>query len=222
MVSTTAAILAGVLAGVLARVSTGLDNGLGLLPPMGYNTWNDMGCSSISEANVKAVASAMVTRGFLAAGYEYLNLDDCWMAHTRDANGRLQGDPDRFPSGMKHLSDYVHAKGLKFGIYSDRGSKTCQGRPASLGSEAVDAQTFAAWGVDYLKEDNCYSSTGPNDRDQLFKEFGLMRDALNATGRPIFFSVCGGGDNHEWNDITYYATDPRGGASLAKFMAHLC
>jgi len=156
-----------------------------------------------------------VSDGLSKAGYKYLNLDDCWMDDKRDKDGRLQGDSTRFPSGIKSLADYIHSKGMKFGIYSDRGSKTCQGKPASLGNEAVDAQTFAEWGVDYLKEDNCYSSTGKDDKPQLFKEFGLMRDALNKTGRPVFFSVCGGGDHFAGENISYYATDPRGGAKLA-------
>lgn len=206
----------GFLAAVaLIPTTYGLDNGLGLTPPMGYNTWNDLGCNELSEENVKAVADVMSTNGLLRAGFEYLNLDDCWMASTRDQAGRLQGDLARFPSGMKDLAEYVHSKGLKFGIYSDRGSKTCQGRPATLGNETLDAQTFADWGVDYLKEDNCYSSSGKDDLNQLFKEFGSMRDALNATGRPIFFSVCGGGDHGPGDNITYYASDPRGGGKLA-------
>lgn len=196
-------------------VSLALDNGLGRRPPMGYNTWNDLGCKDMSEENVKAVADIMVSSGLKDAGYEYLNLDDCWMAPNRDADGKLIGDLDRFPSGMKALGDYIHGRGLKFGIYTDRGDQTCQNLPASLGNEAIDAKTFADWGVDYVKEDNCHSSTGANDKDVLFEQFGVMRDALNATGRPIFFSVCGGGDQLPWNKLDYYATDERGGAKLA-------
>lgn len=194
-----------------------LDNGLGLTPPMGYNTWNDLGCKDMTEDNVKAVADVFVSKGLKAAGYEYLNLDDCWMDESRDADGKLQGHLQNFPSGMKALGDYIHSKGLKFGIYGDRGSLTCAGWPGNLGTEQLDAQTYADWGVDYLKEDNCHSSTGANDQDQIFKEFGIMRDALNATGRPIFFSVCGGGDQlpGALADITYYAKDARGAGKLA-------
>jgi len=203
-----------------------LDNGLGLTPPMGYNTWNDLGCKSMTEDNVRAVADAFVSQGLQAVGYEYLNLDDCWMDSERDANGRLQGHLQNFPSGMKALGDYIHSKGLKFGIYGDRGTQTCafrpimapeQGGPGNLGTEQLDAQTYADWGVDYFKEDNCHSSTGANDQNQIFKEFGLMRDALNATGRPIFFSVCGGGDQFPpiGPDISYYATDVRGAGKIA-------
>lgn len=183
---------------------------------MGYNTWNDLGCSDMTEANVKHAADSIISTGLRASGYEYINLDDCWQSYDRDSvTGRLQGDPNRFPSGMKVLGDYIHGLGLKFGIYTDRGSKTCAGFPGSLGHEDLDAQTFADWGVDYVKEDNCYSSTGPNDKDTLFTQFALFRDGLNKTGRPVFFSVCGGGDEMPWGDIRYYATDPRGGSKLA-------
>merc|ERR1719443_1064464 len=158
----------------------------------------------------------MISSGLRDAGYTYVNLDDCWHAKERNATtGRLQGDPKRFPSGMKALGDFLHSKGFKFGIYTDRGYKTCQGLPGSYQHEELDAQTFADWGVDYVKEDNCHSSNGVNDKDSLFAQFGAFRDALNKTGRPIFFSVCGGGDQMPWNDITYYANDPRGGSKLA-------
>jgi alpha-galactosidase len=181
---------------------------------MGYNTWNDLGCDNMNEQNIKAVADAIVEKGLAQAGFEYLNLDDCWMSKDRDSAGRLQGDLDRFPSGIKSLADYVHSKGLKFGIYSDRGTLTCAGYPASYQNEALDAQTFADWGVDYLKEDNCNAQGGADDKDVAFAQFGLMRDSLNATGRPIFFSVCGGGGNHPWDDITFFGTDERGGGVL--------
>ena len=144
----------------------------------------------------------MVDSGLLKLGYEYLNIDDCW-ASARNTTGdnRLIADPKFFPSGMKSLADYVHSKGLKFGIYTDRGSLTCAQRPASGGFETIDAQTFADWGVDFLKEDSCYS---PDVPEVAFQQYGLMRDALIKTGRPIFFSLCG------WHD--WYAPE---GASLA-------
>mmetsp|Transcript_55096 Transcript_55096/g.128951 ORF Transcript_55096/g.128951 Transcript_55096/m.128951 type:complete len:427 (-) Transcript_55096:159-1439(-) len=193
-----------------------LDNGLGLLPPMGYNTWNDLGCRSLTEETVRAAADALVSNGLSEKGYVYINVDDCWHAdHRNNQSGRLEADPDRFPSGMAALADYVHSKGLKFGIYTDRGSETCAGRPGSLGFEELDAETFASWKVDYVKEDNCHSSTGPNDKEILFKQFAAFRDALNATGRPIFFSVCGGGDQFLFTNLSYYASDPRGGPGLA-------
>jgi len=205
------------LLGIIALVVSGLDNGVGRLPPLGYNTWNDVGCSGISEASVMAVADALEKTGLKARGYQYINLDDCWQdQHGRDAvTGRLRPDPQRFPSGLRNLSDALHARGFLFGIYTDRGTKTCAGRPGSLNSEELDAQTFAEWAVDYVKEDNCYSSTGPNDRDTLFKQFQTFRDALNRTGRPMFFSVCGGGDQLPFSNLSFYATDLRGGAALA-------
>ena len=138
----------------------------------------------------------MVSEGLAALGYTYLNVDDCWSA-GRDAAGRLVPDPKAFPQGMKPLVDYVHSKGLRFGIYADRGDATCAGYEGSLGHEAVDAQTWADWGVDYLKEDSCFAST---DHATAFAQYDSMRRALNATGRPIFLSLCG------WN--AWYA--PRG------------
>jgi len=183
---------------------------------MGYNTWNDLGCKEMSEANVKAAAAALVKSGLRDLGYVYVNLDDCWQASKRNPNtGRLEADPTRFPSGMKALGDHLHSLNLRFGIYTDRGSRTCAGRPGSFKHEALDAQTFADWGVDYVKEDNCHSSKGPNDKESLFQQFGEFRDSLNKTGRPIFFSVCGGGDQGLYTNLSYYASDERGGKNLA-------
>jgi len=193
-----------------------LDNGLGRLPPMGYNTWNDLGCAEMSEAGVKAAADALIKTGLRDLGYVYVNLDDCWHAPIRNlSSNQLMPDPLRFPSGLKALSSYVHDRGLRFGIYTDRGALTCAGRPGSLGHEELDAQTFADWGVDYVKEDNCFSTKGPNDQETLFAQFGKFRDSLNRTGRPIFFSVCGGGGQLPFSNLSYYATDSRGGEALA-------
>ena len=118
---------------------------------------------------------------------EYLNLDDCYIK-SRDSSGVLQPDPKTFSKGMKSLGDYAHSKGMKFGVYTDRGTLTCGGRPAAQGHEVQDAKTYASWGVDYLKEDSCHASS---DHSMAFKQYGAMRDALNATGRPILFSLCG-------------------------------
>lgn len=192
----------------------GLDNGVGLLPPMGYNTWNDLGCS-VTEDHIRQRADMMVERGLLKAGYTYLNLDDCWQAPARDSlTGRLQGDLTRFPSSIRNLSDYIHAKGLKFGIYTDRGYSTCANRPGSYGHEVLDAQTFADWGVDYVKEDNCNTRSGSLAKPELFERFGMFRDALNSTGRPIYFSICCGGGVLPWANLSFVATDPRGGKTL--------
>jgi len=150
----------------------------------GWNSWNKFACN-ISEALIKETADSLVSSGLAALGYNYVNLDDCWQSSTRDASGRVQPDPTRFPSGLKALGDYIHAKGLKFGIYSSAGFKTCQAFPASLGIEEIDAEAYAEWGVDYLKFDNCYT-----DRGTPQARFIPMAQALAATGRPIFFSLC--------------------------------
>ena len=127
----------------------------------------------------------MAESGLQSLGYEYINLDDCWQAAERDENGRIQADPVRFPSGMKALGDYLHDKGFKFGIYSSAGFQTCQAYPASLGAETIDAEVYAEWGVDYLKYDDCYTDYGVPE-----KRYPPMSDALDATGRPIVYSLC--------------------------------
>ncbi|CAF1045853.1 unnamed protein product [Adineta ricciae] len=160
-----------------------LDNGLGRTPQMGWNSWNHFGCD-INEKLIQQTADTIVATGLAAAGYEFVNLDDCWQV-SRDAQGFIQPDSKAFPSGIPALADYVHSKKLKFGLYSDAGFKTCGGRPASLGYEKKDANTYAHWQVDYLKYDNCNTDgTIPEVR------YPVMRDALNASGRPIFFSMC--------------------------------
>ena len=165
----------------------GLDNGLGLTPQMGWNSWNHFHCN-VNEDLIKATATAIVEKGLDKHGYQYVNIDDCW-AKSRSSDGIVQPDP-AFPD-MKSLADFVHSKGLKFGIYSDAGYKTCAGRPGSLGYETQDANTYAQWGVDYLKYDNCNSDkTKPEER------YPVMRDALNKTGRPIFYSMCEGGQDN--------------------------
>ncbi|MFE1500135.1 glycoside hydrolase family 27 protein, partial [Streptomyces albidoflavus] len=167
-------------------------------PPMGWNTWNSFHCN-ISEQLIKASADRIVSSGMKAAGYEYVVVDDCWMANQRDANGKLQADPNRFGSGMKALGDYLHARGLKFGIYQSPTDKTCEQRlhnrpgTGSEGFERKDAETFAEWGVDYLKYDNC-NHQGVDAK----KRYTTMRDALKATGRPIVFSICEWGENRPW------------------------
>jgi len=168
-----------------------LDNGLAKTPPMGWNSWNKFGCN-VSEKLIKEMADAMVTSGMRDAGYIYLVIDDCWQV-DRDAQGNILPDPQRFPSGMKALADYVHAKGLKFGIYSDAGTLTCQKRPGSRGYEFQDARQYAAWGVDYLKYDWCSTST-----QNAQASYSIMRDALSKAGRPIVFSMCEWGTAKPW------------------------
>ena len=170
-----------------------LDNGLARTPQMGYNSWYDV-MGTIDELVIRETADAMVSTGLYAAGYNYINLDDCW-AERNATTGKIMADPTKWTDGsLKAIADYVHSKGLLFGTYTDRGTKTCAGRPAAQDHEVDDAKTYAEWGVDYLKEDSC---NAPGDHDTAFKQYGKMRDALNATGRPVLFSLCG------WN--TWYA-----------------
>lgn len=143
-----------------------MNDGLARTPPMGWNSWNKFSCH-IDENIVREIADAMVSTGMKDAGYEYVVIDDCWMAPTRDANGNLQPDSRTFPHGIKALADYVHSKGLKFGIYSCNGTRTCQGLPASLGYEEQDARLFASWDVDYLKYDFCYSEKAVCEIDKI-------------------------------------------------------
>jgi alpha-galactosidase len=158
---------------------------------MGWNSWNTFGCD-VSEDLIKNMTTAMIKSGMVDAGYTYMNLDDCVFVE-RDSNNRLVADPQRFPSGIAHLVDYVHSKGLKFGIYTDAGYKTCQGRPGLYGYEQIDADTFAGYGVDYLKVDWCHSE-GMKAQDR----YTMIGKALNATGRPIFYSMCEWGVDDPW------------------------
>ncbi|MGW2613441.1 glycoside hydrolase family 27 protein [Streptomyces sp. NPDC001500] len=176
----------------LARPAAAPGNGLAQTPQMGFNDWNAYGCN-VSESLIKATAQAMHTNGMQAAGYQYVNIDDCWMTRTRDSGGRLVADPAKFPDGVKGTADYVHSLGLKLGIYEDAGTATCAGYPGSLGHETTDAQSFASWGVDYLKYDNC-NNTGAPARTR----YTAMRDALAATGRPILYSLCNWGQDNVW------------------------
>jgi len=164
-----------------------LDNGLARTPPMGWNAWNAFGCN-VNEKLIHQIADAMVSTGMRDAGYKYLVLDDCWMG-GRNASGELQANHKRFPSGMKAMGEYLHARGLLFGIYETPNKVTCaviwSGYPETLGvgsagHEAQDAKTFAAWGVDYLKYDHCEGD---------YASFARMRDALRATGRHIVYSI---------------------------------
>lgn len=166
--------------------------GVAPTPPMGWNSWNAYGCNVTARA-VEQAADAMVASGMRAAGYRYVVVDDCWFAPRRTATGALQADPSRFPQGMKALADYVHARGLRFGIYESPNARTCAqiggaypGSTGSAGHEALDARTFASWGVDYLKYDWCAPDS---NLDRQLAAFTRMRDALRATGRPIVYSI---------------------------------
>lgn len=165
---------------------------LAMTPPMGWNSWNKFACD-VSEQLIMETADAMAASGMKAAGYEYVVIDDCWQV-GRDSMGFIVADPVRFPSGIKALADYVHSKGLKFGIYSCAGTETCGGRPGSRGHEFQDAYMYAQWGVDYLKFDWC-KTEGQNAEES----YRLMSQKLKEAGRPIVFSLCEWGDNKPWN-----------------------
>ena len=166
-------------------------DGLAETPPMGWKSWNTFACA-INEDLIKDMANVMVSSGMKDVGYEYINIDDCWHGE-RDSDGFIQVDKKRFPSGMKALADYVHSKGLKLGIYSDAGDKTCGGKPGSNGYEYQDALQYSRWGVDYLKYDWC-------NTENLKAEgaYRTMRDALFAAERPVVLSICEWGDNKPW------------------------
>jgi alpha-galactosidase len=168
-----------------------LDNGLALTPPMGWNSWNKFGCQ-INEQVIRETAEAMVSSGMKNAGYQYVVIDDCWQI-ARDAKGNILVDEKAFPSGIKALADYVHSKGLKFGIYSDAGTNTCQGRPGSWGYEFQDARQYAEWGVDYLKYDWCN-----NGKQNSEAAYSRMKEALAVCGRPIVYSICEWGSTKPW------------------------
>ncbi|HEX6354900.1 NPCBM/NEW2 domain-containing protein [Actinophytocola sp.] len=177
-----------------AQEAMALPDGLALTPPMGFNNWNATGCA-IDETLIRATADIFVSTGLREAGYEYVNIDDCWAEQERDPEtGRYVPHRERFPSGIEALADYVHARGLKLGIYTSAGTLTCaRTMPGSLDHEEVDAQTFADWGVDYLKYDNCNNEGRP-----ALERYTKMRDALKKTGRPIVYSICEWGQNRPW------------------------
>ena len=179
------------LALITLSVSAQKFDQLAKTPPMGWNSWNRFACN-VSEKLIKQMADEMVASGMQKAGYEYVVIDDCWQV-SRDENGEIVVDKDRFPGGMKSLADYIHSKGLKFGIYSCAGTKTCQERPGGFGHEYQDARSYARWGVDYLKYDWCFTTT-----QDARSSYANMRDALHAAGRPIVFSLCEWGTAKPW------------------------
>jgi len=170
------------------------------LPQMGFNNWNSTHCrDEFNETMIRGIADKFISLGLRDAGYRYVNIDDCWANWQRDKNGKLEPNPKRFPGGIKALAEYIHQHGLKFGLYSSAGTSTCEplqenrGFPGGLGHEKQDAATFASWDVDYLKYDNCNNQKVP-----ALKRYTAMAEALRATGRPIFYSVCEWGENKPW------------------------
>jgi alpha-galactosidase len=187
-----AACLTAACLGGLAPIAAAENNGLATIPPMGWNDWYSVFCG-VNAPLVEQTAQAMVNNGMKAAGYDYVNIDDCWMAPSRDSAGNLVADPTRFPGGIKPVADYVHSLGLKLGLYEDAGTTTCAHLPGSYGHEAQDAAAFASWGVDYVKYDRCNIPFGdfPGQSQQQVEQalFARMSGALVATGRPIVFSA---------------------------------
>ena len=163
-------------------------------PPMGWNSWNTFG-EKINEHLIFEIADIMAEKGYKDSGYEYLIIDDCWALKERDRDGNLVPDPEKFPRGMKAVADYVHGKGLKFGMYSCAGVMTCAGYPSSYDHEFQDAKQFAEWGVDYLKYDYCHF---PNNADCV-NRYHIMSMALKASGREILFAACNWGQEESWN-----------------------
>jgi alpha-galactosidase len=176
---------------LIGQENKSISSGLALTPPMGWNSWNKFACN-VSEDMIRSMADAVVKSGMKDAGYEYVNIDDCWQV-SRDAQGNIVADAQRFPHGMKAVGDYIHSLGLKFGVYSDAGSKTCAGRPGGLGHEYQDAIQYSAWGVDYLKYDWCNTTT-----QDAKASYANMRAALDASGRAIVLSICEWGTAKPW------------------------
>jgi alpha-galactosidase len=169
-----------------------LSDGLAPTPPMGWNSWNRFGIK-IDEQVVLETAEAMVESGMRDVGYRYVVIDDGWMAPERDRNGDFVADPAKFPRGIAALAERIHGLGLRFGIYTDAGTKTCQGLPASLGYEFRDVRRFAEWGVDYVKVDWCHTDgLGPR---ACYAKWAM---AIHAAGRPIVLSICEWGRARPW------------------------
>ena len=185
------ALLVSAISGTTYAQSSGGASSLAQTPPMGWNSWNKFACT-VSEQLIRETADAIVSTGMQAAGYHYVNIDDCWQV-SRAPDGTIVADATRFPSGIKALADYVHSKGLKLGVYTDAGTLTCQKRPGSLNHELQDMKTYASWGVDYVKIDWCHAE-GLDPEVQYAK----FRDALAQAGRPIVFSICDWGVKAPW------------------------
>jgi len=186
------AAIALVLLGLASGAYAQKFDGLAPTPPMGWNSWNTFE-TEIDENLIKETAEALIASGMQSAGYTYVVIDDGWEAKSRDAEGNLIPDPERFPGGMKALGDFLHAKGFKFGIHNCAGKTTCSGFPGGRGHEFEDARVYASWGVDYLKYDWCDHGTA--DAQETYK---TMRDALYAAGRPVVYSLCEWGSNKPW------------------------
>ncbi|KAJ4461296.1 putative Alpha-galactosidase 3 [Paratrimastix pyriformis] len=170
-----------------------LDNGLARTPPMGWSSWNTFRCD-INEALILETAEKMISEGMRDAGYVYVNIDDCWSLHQRNASGYLVEDPAKFPHGIRYLADYLHKRGMKLGLYNAAGAWTCQGYPGSYHYEKQDAELFASYDVDFWKQDWCAVELGQDPR----VSYPVLRDAVNATGHPMVLSICEYGLKEVW------------------------
>jgi len=191
---------------VCTFVCSAIPNGVALTPPMGWSSWNTFACN-YTESDIRSVALTMNISGMQAVGYQYVNIDDTWSNITgRDASGRIQPNLSKFPNGIASVASHIHSLGLSFGIYSDAGTETCAGYPGSLGNEEIDAETFASWGVDYLKYDNCYVPANWTDaccytdwsQSNSAERYRRMSDALATVSRPIEFNLCIWGQANVW------------------------
>ncbi|KAF8575957.1 glycoside hydrolase family 27 protein [Ramaria rubella] len=197
------------LLALLLNAAKAADNGLALTPQMGWNTYEHFGCSYDADI-ILSSASALITNNLTSLGYEYVLVDDCWQAPARDPSTNAPiADPNKFPNGIEDVIDKVHAMGLKFGIYSDAGTFTCGNFFGSLGFEEIDAQTYASWGVDYLKYDNCYNEGRSGTPHISFERYNNMSLALKATGRPILYSLSNWGEDGPWNFASTFANSWR-------------
>ncbi|OTA04865.1 GH27 alpha-galactosidase [Trichoderma parareesei] len=189
--------------GLLVALSTStvqaVNNGLARTPQMGWNNWNTFACS-VSSALLTSTAQLLTEYGLQDLGYKYVVLDDCWSAGRDVADGRLVADEAKFPGGMKPLADALHEKGFLFGMYSSAGEMTCARYAGSLDHEEADAASFASWGIDYLKYDNCYHMGRFGTPLISFDRFNAMAKALKKTGRAILYSLCSWGEDyvHTW------------------------
>ena len=184
------------LALALPAPAAALDDGLAPTPPMGWNPWNRFGCEA-DQRLVREVADAIVATGMRDAGYRQVNLDDCWMARARGPAGELRADPERFAAGIPELAAYLHARGLRLGLYTSLGSETCEGRPALAGHERADLRRMASWGMDYLKVDFCGANAGV--RADPEPAYARVSELLRETGRPIVLSMCSWGVGRPWS-----------------------
>lgn len=185
-----------------------MHNALAATPQMGWDNWNAFGCD-VSQNLLVGTAERMVEIGLRDAGYYYVILDDCW-SNGRFDNGSLKPDFAKFPNGMAAIADKMHSLGLGYGMYSDAGKYTCGQYEGSLGHETIDANTFASWGVDYLKYDNCYNEGQSGNRNISFERYSIMSRALNATGRQILYSMCNWGQDQPYDWAYMIANSWRG------------